>query len=694
MKLKGVRVRPGWIVGLLLALFWGMAVSVTPRVGLTADESGHLTAGYSYWRFNDYRLNPENGTLPMRIAALPLLAMELDFPSLESDAWRRSSAVGVADEFFFFRGNPVERMLFAGRAAVALVGVFTVWLIWRWARGLFGAAGGWMALGFAVFCPALLAHGGLATSDMAVTACFLAALSAMWRLLHRVTWLRLAMAAVACGALFLAKMSGVLIVPLIAGMLALRWCVRAPLRVELAGLHRAWLRRRGAVIGATSALTIPVAAGSLVVLWGGYGFRFDGFNRQVSRAEGYFFSWDVVLERERIPWKDDSALAKFVTPHREPAETRWTQLIDWVREKRLLPEAFLWGCAHTLKFAAERPAFFRGEFSKTGWKAFFPTAFVMKTPAPALVAFAAGVLAVLIGGRRRAPAIERAGRRRRRWLYRAGPLLLFFAAYWALALNMRLNIGHRHILPIYPIVYVFAGASVLWIGFGRKSKTAVVLVGLLALQAIESVRSRPFYLAFFEPLFGGPERAYRWFVDSSLDWGQGLPDLAAWEGRRRAAGDRAPLFISYAGVDLPRRHGIVGTRFGDEHYDLDKRSYPAPVRGGWFAISATHFQRIYLPVRGAWTAEHEALYGEINRRLAQPVAGDAANRAQRLRDARDYELLQFGRLCHFLENRPPDEIVGASILLFRLSDAEVELALYAPLEHVKRARATRALPVQ
>lgn len=668
--------RTGWVVGIFLALFWTMAVSVTPRVGLTADEPGHLTAGYSYWRFNDYRLNPENGTLPMRLAALPLLAMDLQFPSLESAAWKRSSAVGVGDEFFLFHGNPIEPMLLAGRAAVALAGVFTVWLVWRWTRGLFGVAAGWMALVLAAFCPALLAHSGLATSDIAVTACFFAALSAMWSLLHRVTWLRLATAAVACGALFLAKMSGVLIVPLIAGPLVLRGCRRAPLRLELGGLKQRWLRGRGAIVGVTAALTLAVAAGSLAVLWAGYGFRFEGINRKASQSEGYFFSWDVVLERERIPWHNDSALAKFVTPHREPAESKWTRLIDWVREKRLLPEAFLWGCAHTLKFASERPAFFHGEFSKTGWAGFFPTAFVMKTPAPALAAFVAGVAAVATLGARR------------RWLYRAAPLLLFFAAYWALALNMRLNIGHRHILPIYPVVYVFAGASALWIGRVWNAKVTIVLVALAGLHAVESVRARPFYLAFFEPLFGGPERAYRWFVDSSLDWGQGLPDLVAWQERQRNAGDHAPLFISYAGVDLPQRHGIVGTRFGDEHYDLNRRSYPASVRGGWFAISATQFQRIYLPVRGAWTAAHEALYGEINRRLAQPTKDDPASQKQRLRDARDYELLQFGRLCHFLQNRSPDGIIGASMLLFRLSDADVDLALYAPLESLNRARET------
>lgn len=659
--------RSGFGLALLVAMFWGMAVSVAPRVGVTADEPGHLTAGYSYWRYNDYRLNPENGTLPMRIAALPLVAMDLVFPSLQGDAWRRSSTVGVADEFFWAHENPVDLMVFGGRAAIAMMGGLVVALVWCWARGLFGRRAGWLAAGLATFCPALLAHSGLATSDATVTVCFLAAISAVWLVLHRVTWARLTLATLTCGALFLAKMSGVLLVPLFAAMLVARWLRRAPLVVELRRDKVRWLRGRGAIVAATSGVTLAVAAGSLALLWGGYGFRYEGFNRERSEARGYYFSWDVVLGKEAVPWQDDSTLTRFVTPRRAPAETTLGRVVAWLRDRRLLPEAFLWGFAHTLKFADERPAFFRGEFSKTGWAAFFPTAFVMKTPAPLLLLFVVGMAAAVIRGRRR-------------WWYRAAPLLVFFAVYWALALNMRLNIGHRHILPTYPVVYVLGSAALLWSARAGGRVAGLAVATAAGLLVVESLAARPFYLAYFQPAFGGTSRAYQSFVDSSLDWGQGLPELAAWQGRRREAGDRASLFLSYAGVDLPARHGMTARRFGDEHYDLERRTYPAQLRGGWFGISATQFQRVYLPVRGPWTREHEALYGELNRRLAQGGNGltDAAARAQRLRDARDYELLQFARLCHWLARRAPDEVVGASILMFRLTDAEVEQALYGP----------------
>lgn len=86
--------------------------------------------------------------------------------------------------FFYLLGNAPDAMLAAGRAMIALLGVALVALVFAWARSLFGAAGKWVSLGLAAFCPVLLAHAGLATSDQAAALGFTAALLAWWRLLH------------------------------------------------------------------------------------------------------------------------------------------------------------------------------------------------------------------------------------------------------------------------------------------------------------------------------------------------------------------------------------------------------------------------------------------------------------------------------------------------------------------------------
>lgn len=676
------RSREMLLVVLALLLYWGMAASVSPRMGVTADEVVHLTGGYSYWKFNDYRLQPENGTLPMRLAALPLLGMDLKFPALDDPHWLNSKVNLAGETFFYQLGNPTAEMLQRGRAAIALLGVFTCWLTWRWARGLFGRAAGLLALALAVFCPALLAHGGLITSDMAFTACALAALSAVWRLLHRGTWGRLLAAGLACGACFLSKMSGGFVVPLIALLLLLRWLRPVPYVIAFGG-HTRWLRRRGRIAAATLGLLVATAALSLTLVWANYSFRFTGPDLSRSGFNDYYFPWDVVLDQEKIPWSDSSSLSSFTPPFRTPQPSGITKLVGFLRDHRLLPEAYLWGFAHTYKFAKERPAYFMGEYRKTGWPLFFPVAFLMKTSLPALLLFAAGVAAVVWRQRRGPLPAHPWVRFRRSTLYRAAPLILFFAAYWLMAVRMTLNLGHRHILPVYPIFYIFAAAAALWL-VGRTWRTVLAaLAAGVALHAFDSVSARPFYLSYFQPLTGGPERAYHYFVESSLDWGQGLPDLKTWLAGKKAQGDPLPVFLTYFGADSPRNYGLDVTRFGDEMNDSGIRYFPAQVRGGWFVISATYFHCTFLPMRGTWAEPQETLYWQLVGRVGElsarttPLTEEEQTRLSR--DAMDIEILQFARLCRYLRDREPRRLIGASLMLFQLTDEEVRAALYGPV---------------
>lgn len=662
--------RPGLIVAALLALYWVLAVSTSPRMGVTADETVHLTAGYSYWKENDYRLQPENGTLAMRVAALPLLAMDLRWIEADSPAWRVSQVNQISADFFYHLGNPLGRMLLAARGAIALLGALAVWLTWRWARGLFGAHAGWFALGLAVLCPALLAHGALTTSDMAITAALLGVVSIFWRLLHVVTWGRLALTALAGGAVLLAKMSGVLAAPMLALLLVWRWTRPAPLVWKL-GRSPRWVRQRTAIIGLTTGLALAGAAGSLVVLWAGYGFRYSAFRGEQPAGTQFYFTWEQILEEAPMPdaWPGDlpSRMASATPPLSPNGATR---LLGWVRDHRLLPEAYLWGMAHTYKFSRSRPAFLNGEFSRTGWPSFFPWTFWLKTTLPALALLAVGIVAAV------------RMRSRARWVYRAAPLLILFAVYWAVALRTHLNIGHRHILPTYPFVYVFAGAAVLWIGMRSSRLVRIGLTLAFAAHAVDSTLARPFYLSYFQPLGGGQSGGWRHLVDSSFDWGQGVPELKRWLAEREADGDEAPIYLTYFGSDIPPVVPGRVTRFADEASDTGPRAFPVRPRGGWFAISATHFQRLYLRVAGPWDARYENFYQEARAelaRLATVANPDAATQARLLRVAMDFEVLEFGRLRHYLRHRDPLEIVGGSILIFRLTDAEVALALNAPL---------------
>ncbi len=659
-------------VVLLLALFGWKAASVSDNFSTTADEIAHLVSGYSYWTNNAYTLQPENGNLPQRWATLPLLAMKPNFPPADDPAVRGGDMWHAGYDFFYGLGNTPDLMLAAGRAMIALLGVALVALIFAWSRALFGWAGGWVSLGLAAFCPVLLAHAGLATSDLAAALGFTAALLTWWRLLHRVSPGRVLAAGGALGFLAVAKFSCVLFAPMAVILAVARLLRRTPLPVAF-GAWRARLagwRRAAALVGGG----LAAAALAVAVIWAFYGFRY------AAAPEGGEFirAWDDVLitkphavaidMADRVPSSETVPLAPGVVQ----------KFVAWGRAHQVLPEAWLYGLAFVDRAGRLRMAYFAGEYRLTGWWEFFPTAFLLKTTLPALGLLLLAAFVPLWG--------PRSGGGRLAW--RLLPLLTLLAVYWPFALTSPLNIGHRHLLPTYPALYILLGV-VGWAAVRArrwKRRLVEIIVTLLVWHAVESLRARPYYLASFNELAGDPDTAHRHFIDSSLDWGQDLPGLRRWLDAN-ARGEK--LFISYFGSGDPLFEGIRATRVADNYFDLRPHQALPPLTGGVWCLSATMFERAYTAVRGPWSDAYEAEYQRLTAWLhhlnqqpkeAPPTDTDGTpmTREQLEKNLFNLEHLRFGRLCHFLRLRQPDAVIGHAILVFRLQDAEVNFALAAP----------------
>lgn len=657
----------GWLAAMAVAHAW-QAASVSDEFSTTADEIAHLTAGYSYWQDRDYRLQPENGLLPQRWAALPLLGRDLKQLDRAHKAWAEADVWTVGDRFFHQSGNDLAAMLRSGRAMIALLGGVLVFAVGLWAWQLVGAAGAFVASTLAAFSPTLLAHAGLVTSDTAAALGFVLAAAAWWRLLHRVTPGRIAGAGLALGYLLLAKFSAVLFAPMALLMLAVRLLRRTPLHGRRGAARLAPLALAGAG-------TVAIAAAAV---WAGYGFRYAAAGPHAPANARFALSWDHVLIAQ------PTTTAFLMADGRPQGETvaiapgPVQAFVRWGAAHRVLPEAWLYGFAFVDRSSRYRPAFFAGDWRATGWRSFFPVAYLLKTTLPEIALHLAGLACLLAAARR-----SHAGRTR---LYKATPLLVVLLVYGAFSVHSTLNIGHRHILPMYAVAAVLAG------GVAAAHLRSRVLAGgvaaLLLAHAAASVRARPDYLAYFNELAGGSAGGYRYLVDSSLDWGQDLPRLRRWLDAR---GDRDPVFLSYFGSGSPRYYGIAATRIGDTYFDFSggERQLVPPLRGGWFVISATMWQRVYTHVRGPWTARYEARYQvlrpwirQLNATLTAPAHGPDGKvlTTGELTDLLiDFEHLRFGRLCFFLRGRAPDARIGATLLAFHLSDAEMNYCLGAPL---------------
>jgi len=187
----------------------------------------------------------------------------------------------------------------------------------------------------------------------------------------------------------------------------------------------------------------------------------------------------------------------------------WSETWQVLRgELPLSRHSFLLGLGYLAEHnRAGRPSYLLGEVADHGWWYYFPIAFLVKTPSVLLVLS----LVALVGA---------LGRR----LAQSGALLLPAAVYFALSLTSNLNLGIRHLLPVYPFLFVLAGAAVFHAGWSRRTRLALVALAA-AFQLAESVRAHPHYLAFFNSFVGGSAGGWRYLADSNLDWGQDIKKL-------------------------------------------------------------------------------------------------------------------------------------------------------------------------
>jgi hypothetical protein len=628
-------------LAVLLALFHALfALTATTEKSTTADEIGHLTAGLAYNTRGDFRLQPENGNLTQRWEALPMTLAGIRLPATTASSWQKADVWRYGRVFFYEQGLPTDYYLFLGRMMTALVSAGTGLLIFFWSRTLFGWRGAFLSLVLFVFCPAFLAHGALATSDVMMTFFFVASTGAWWRHLRKPGATGALVSSVVFGLSFVAKFSALLL-PAMLAVIALIWAVVEARRV---GWSSTLLR--------LARTTLLHGAMAWAIIWMFYGFRFSAFAPELAEGADFNHPWSWMLEGSGTPGA----------------------VIAWCRDHRLLPEAWLYGLAFVLGFSEQRAAFLNGDYSLTGWLGFFPFTFLVKTTLPFL-----GILAIGLLASARKIFISRTAVLATRLLPLV-PLAVLFAIYWATSLTSHLNIGHRHILPIYPVLFIGAGWLGRWLSVARRAGAALLAL-LVTWHATTALRIRPHYLAYFNEIVGGPSNGWRHLVDSSLDWGQDLPGLSQWLRQNNSA--REPVSLSYFGTGDADYEGIMAAKlpslpdFGGEHRWR-------PLTAGIYCVSATMLQQVYSDLH-PWTPALEKEFQELRAFESTFLAfqNDAARRVKLLEDFpasrwrelwKRYEALRFARLCPYLQVRGPDANVGYSILIFRLSPAEVSAA--------------------
>lgn len=523
------------------------------------DELAHIPAGYSYLAEKDMRLNPEHPPLIKDLAGLPLLFLNLNFPT-NSKAWTEdiNGQWDMGRAFLYDAGNNPDQILHWSRVPMMLLAVLFGWLLFLWTRWRFGPRVALFTLFLLAFSPTFIAHSRYVTTDLAAAFGFFLGITAFINVMENPNPKNILIAGLALGIAQLLKFSLFLLIP-VYGIIVVLWILSN---------HRKHVVWHGSILLARLALVGGIA---LALIW-------------------IVYTWHVWEYPQERQFAD-------ATHNLKSFGDRWLVDIDlWLIQHEVTRPLgqYMLGLLMVIQRAAGgNTTYFLGEINNTGWWYYFPVAYLLKEH---LAVHILTGLALFLAAR---DCI-----RRQRFLYifswiRAHfaetTMLIFIAVYWGYSINSTLNIGVRHVLPTFPFIYILVSKRIAaWMQQAQDPdpKTMAAALKEIYQTYVGSLPKRltvgflffwigaltllqfPHYLSYYNELAGGSKNGYKYITDSNYDWGQDLKRLRDYV----EAHNIDHIAIEYFGggsLDyyLPGKAEPWWSRRGPAH--------------GYFAISAT-----------------------------------------------------------------------------------------------------------
>lgn len=425
-----------------------------------------------------------------------------------------------------YHNSSYFRNLSLARSGTLVFYLMSIIVVWMWARELFGQpTAAFSALIFSTL-PLVLAHSGLATTDMAMAATLTLALYSFYQWLQKRSTLWGIVFGVASGLAFLSKFSALLFLPVCLLVIAFLYCLKDPNDLDRASFF---------TVSTMKDLGISALV-AVFIIWAGYRFSLGTFSGD----------WSFLYARlERLL----------------ESRTYLSQMLRSIGDFRIIP-AHEFGSGIFSVFqqnATGHAPYFLGtpRWSKGGSWLFFPIVFAVKSPIPFLIMAAGGVILA-----------TKRGMINRDWRILVPPAAAI--AIFVSVLPSNINIGLRHILPVFPLLSIVAGFALSWGLNIKRWRFSSAFAAILLLWHIASgVHCHPDYLAYFNEFANRhPERIV---VDSDLDWGQDLARLSKVLKEKNIT----DFSLAYFGSADIYRHGLP------TFHEL-KRDEPTT---GWVAVS-------------------------------------------------------------------------------------------------------------
>ncbi|MDZ4848533.1 MAG: glycosyltransferase family 39 protein [Pirellulaceae bacterium] len=181
----------------------------------TYNEPAHLAAGVSYWQYNRFDIYNVNPPLVKLVAAIPVLIVgcETNWDHF-SDAPGRRVEMTIGRDFSKANGVRFLWLITIARWSCIPFSLLGAVVCYRWSSELYGPWSGIFAMSLWCFCPNVIAHGQLITSDIASASLAALACYTYWNWLKKPSWWNTILSGLALGIAESAKTTLLIFYPL------------------------------------------------------------------------------------------------------------------------------------------------------------------------------------------------------------------------------------------------------------------------------------------------------------------------------------------------------------------------------------------------------------------------------------------------------------------------------------------------
>ncbi|HEV8129672.1 MAG TPA: phospholipid carrier-dependent glycosyltransferase [Acidobacteriota bacterium] len=513
------------LAALLLAVFVARLYHSIKVHSLTADEPMHIAAGFAHLADRDFRVNPEHPPLAKMTAVLlpHLTAGRVAIDSLKYPGTEDSMNQYV-DDFSAALGPKRQEYIDRARIGPVILSTLLAVLLFMAARRFYRNE--WISLAILFVYtmePTILAHSTIVHTDVPAAFGYLAGFLSLCWWWHRPSVARAAALGAVMALACLCKFS-MLLLPVFGILL---WGIKLWMEAFRPG------KPSGTEAGAANTSKRKVLSDYLFQLF----IAATLFYFLI--LAGYFFA-DIYR-----PLHPQASFYRLVWPGHF-----FRGIYDLMEHEK-----------------SGHDAYFFGEFSRRGWWFYFPAAFVLKVPLAALLLFAVGTISWM----RRRASVERS-----LWL-------LMVASYAASSVFSSINIGVRHLLPLFPLLMLAVGEGVKTLLEPPRRIGALVCLASLIWLGTASFWAHPHYLVYFNELIGGPSCGWKYLSDSNTDWGQ---NSRLWAKYARQH-PRNKFFTALHQADPPANYGVTEQSVLDLFFEQSKDTASDDLEEGSYAVSTT-----------------------------------------------------------------------------------------------------------